>query len=425
MTIRRIRVNTAIAFAAVLLVGTGGLAACSSSTKSNASGGGSPTTGVAVAAGGTTRGVTATSITVGGLGINAYYGDAAIGAQARFAAQNASGGVYGRKINFIGFKDDQASPTVNTQVGKELVEQDNVFAVVPVITTVLGAGQYFGQQHVPFFGWGIAPQFENDPYAFAFNGANTNPVYQITVHGAEIAQVLGKSPKNLTLGIIGEDSTAASQSIAPLRYAMQSIGFNVVYAASPLPTAPAVVGDYTPFANALMTANHGQPPDAVLEVIGPSNLGLQPAMQRAGYKGALINFIQYSPASAAQAKGIYAYVGFAPATASSTPGVAQMIQEVHAISPNAPITQTVESGWVSADLFVQALKAAGKNLTAEALQQAASKMTYEIPNMVGPTTWPTAYSQATSCGVLMYSNGSEWTLAHPYECTASVKYPGG
>jgi hypothetical protein len=55
-------------------------------------------TSSAGASSGTTRGVTSKSITVGGLGFAEYYGDSAIGAEARFDAQNKAGGVYGRKI---------------------------------------------------------------------------------------------------------------------------------------------------------------------------------------------------------------------------------------------------------------------------------------------------------------------------------------
>ena len=106
-------------------------------------------TSSAGASSGTTRGVTSTSITVGGLGFAEYYGDSAIGAEARFDAQNKAGGVDGRKIKFVGFKDDQSSPTVDIQQGKALVEQDQVFAVVPVVSITLAAGAYFAQQHVP------------------------------------------------------------------------------------------------------------------------------------------------------------------------------------------------------------------------------------------------------------------------------------
>jgi hypothetical protein len=44
------------------------------------------------------RGVTATSIKVGGLGYSYLYGDADIGAKARFQRANDTGGVNGRRL---------------------------------------------------------------------------------------------------------------------------------------------------------------------------------------------------------------------------------------------------------------------------------------------------------------------------------------
>jgi branched-chain amino acid transport system substrate-binding protein len=383
-------------------------------------------TSSAGASSGTTRGVTSTSITVGGLGFAEYYGDSAIGAEARFNAQNKAGGVNGRKIKFVGFKDDQSSPTVDIQQGKALVEQDQVFAVVPVVSITLAAGAYFAQQHVPFFGWGISPQFIGNKYGFSFAGAVTSPSWEITVHGAEIAKVLGKSPKDLTMGIIGEDSTASKEATAPLVYAMKSIGYKIVYAQNPLPSAPAVVSSYTPYVQQIMTANGGQPPDVLMEVISPGNLGLQPAMEAAGYKGALVNYIQYSPATVAGAKGAYVYLQFAPYQAASTnPAVATMIQRIKAVAPNAPLTQGIEAGYFAADQFIAALKKTGKNVTAESFQKAADSMTYQIKNTVGPTTFPRGQTVPTSCGSTVTSNGTQWQVSYAYLCTNAVHYPGG
>jgi branched-chain amino acid transport system substrate-binding protein len=382
-------------------------------------------TSSAGASSGTTRGVTSKSITVGGLGFAEYYGDSAIGAEARFDAQNKAGGVYGRKIKFVGFKDDQSSPTVDIQMGKQLVEQDQVFAVVPVVSITLAAGAYFAQQHVPFFGWGISPQFIGNKYGFSFAGAVTSPNWEITVHGAEIAKVLGKSPKNLTMAIIGEDSDASKESTAPLVYAMKSIGYKIVYAENPLPAAPAVVSSYTPYVQQIMTANGGQPPDVLMEVISPGNLGLQPAMEAAGYKGALVNYIQYSPETVSAAKGAYVYLQFAPyEVASTNPAVATMIKRVKAIAPNAPLTQGIEAGYFAADQFIDALQKTGKNLTAESFQKAADSMTYGIKNTVGPTSFPRGQTVPTSCGSMVTSNGSSWQVSYAYLCTNSVHYNG-
>jgi branched-chain amino acid transport system substrate-binding protein len=376
-------------------------------------------------ASGSVRGVTKNSITVGGLGFAEYYGNAAIGAEARFDAQNKAGGVYGRKIKFTGFKDDQSSTTVDEQMGKQLVEQTQVFAVVPVVSITLAAGAYFAQQHVPFFGWGISPVYIGNKWGYSFAGAVATPNYQITVHGAEIAKVLKKTPKTLTMAIIGENSQAASGSIPPLEAAMKAIGYNVVYASGPLPSAPAVVSSYTPYVQALMTSNNGNPPDVIMEVISATNVGLQPALQAAGYKGAMVNYIQYAPSTVATAKGVYVYLEFAPFQAATTnPAIATMIKQVKAVTPKVTLTQSIEAGYFSADMFIDALKKAGKNLTPTTFEKAADKMTYGIKTTVGPTSFPKGHTVPTSCGSLVTSNGSQWQVAYPYLCTKVVKYTG-
>ena len=99
------------------------------------------------------RGVTSTEIKVEGLGYTAFYGDAGKAAKARFDAANSSGEIPGgRKINYLGFKDDGSSADTNLQQGRAMVDQDGVFAAVPVITPFLQAGSYFQQQKVPTVG---------------------------------------------------------------------------------------------------------------------------------------------------------------------------------------------------------------------------------------------------------------------------------
>ena len=59
------------------------------------------------------RGVTDDEIHVGGLGPAFPFKDfgGEVGAQARFKVENDNGGVNGRKINYVGWGDDNNSPT--------------------------------------------------------------------------------------------------------------------------------------------------------------------------------------------------------------------------------------------------------------------------------------------------------------------------
>jgi hypothetical protein len=81
-------------------------------------------------------------------------------------------------------------------------------------------------------------------------------------------------------------------------------------------------------------------------------------------------------------------------------------------------------GWLAADHFIAALKKTGKNLTAERLQKAASKMTYELDGFIGPTPYPKAWSDsgAPACHALVKTDGSTYTTVEPYQCSTK-KWP--
>jgi hypothetical protein len=78
-------------------------------------------------------------------------------------------------------------------------------------------------------------------------------------------------------------------------------------------------------------------------------------------------------------------------------------------------------------MFIQSVKKAlktSKTLTSDAIQKAASTMTYQIKDTVGPTTYPDSYKYSVkACATLEYdTDGSAFAIAQPYYCTTKV-YP--
>src|SRR3954447_16538950 len=107
------------------------IAACGNSKES---GSGNAATGSGTGHG---PGVSDTEIKVGGLAsvnnpLGGSYGDAFDGAQAYFDKVNAEGGVFNRKINLAAKRDDGGQASRNVSQARALVEEDNVFAVVPL-----------------------------------------------------------------------------------------------------------------------------------------------------------------------------------------------------------------------------------------------------------------------------------------------------
>jgi len=95
-------------------------------------------TGIATASTAATPGVSSTTITLGSSG--PLTGEAAAaagvlrGADGYFKYVNSRGGVNGRKIDFK-YLDDGYDPSRTVQNARELIQQDNVFALFAVVGT--------------------------------------------------------------------------------------------------------------------------------------------------------------------------------------------------------------------------------------------------------------------------------------------------
>jgi ABC-type branched-subunit amino acid transport system substrate-binding protein len=247
-------------------------------------------------------------------------------------------------------------------------------------------------------------------------------VYGNTFMPAAGAKALGKDPKGLTVAIIAEDTDAARSGLGTLGTAAQSLGMKVVYSKGVVPAPPATVGDFTPFSQAIMTSNNGGPPDIVIILFAsiPSTLGLQGTLQAAGFKGPIENTQTYDPQLAAPSKGGSVYVQFgAFETANTVPGVKQMVDDLK--KADAPLGVLSAVGYLSADMFIAALKKTGKNLTIDAFQKAASKLQYNVNKTAGPTSFPKDRVQPGVCGTLVTSNGTGYDVTVPYFCGEAVK----
>src|SRR5688572_802143 len=166
---------------------------------------GEPTAGLPL------RGVTDTSITVGGISQLQNFTGIDVGAQARFDRANEEGGVNGRTIEFVGVRDDASDSTANLSLTRELVESDEVFAVLPVASAnfLPQSTDFLVENETIFMGWGFMPGFCG-PNGFGFNGCligngivDGYPYNSSLVDGAiELAGGTDFDATGLTLGII-------------------------------------------------------------------------------------------------------------------------------------------------------------------------------------------------------------------------------
>ncbi|MFA5885867.1 MAG: ABC transporter substrate-binding protein [Acidimicrobiia bacterium] len=391
------------------------------------------------------RGVTDSEIKVGGLGYSAFYESAGLAAKARFEQANKNGEIPGgRKINYIGFSDDKSTADVNLSEGRRLVDQEKVFAVVPTITPFLQAGTYFNQQKVPTLGWGISAAF-CDPankYIFGFTGClvPNPPTYPGNTWGELVnkqLQAQGKGgAKGKAAAVIADNNDSGKSGVEVISATAEAVGMKVTYRQAALPPPPATVTDYSPYVQAIMTSNGGQPPDVVFLVVAQSNVfGLGRALAQAGFKGIQTNAVSYAPQLTSLANGWSAFTQFATPESSST-NMQKIVATLNAGGiETKDIGQPALGGYFAADQFVQILKKVGKNLTPERFQKVAAKFKYEIPDVIGPTYYPAGFKAGAPCGQLATSNGTAWSVTAPFACYnlltkkgnkfVQVPYPSG
>jgi ABC-type branched-subunit amino acid transport system substrate-binding protein len=377
------------------------------------------------------RGVTSDSIKVGGL-TDDQQPEAAAGAKAALDAANDAGGVNGRKFDYSGSENDKGDASQSLALGKKLVQQDGVFAVVPVVTpNAANAEAFFEQQKVPFFGWGINTGFYDNSYGFGFTGAIVPPP-PVTTAGSTWGDLLNqqfkdqgnaKGAKGKTAGVISEDNDSGTTGAEVIGASAKAAGMKVVYQKASIPAPPATVGDYSPYVTALMTANNGKPVDAIFVVTSFTNvLGLSKALLAAGFAGILTNAVAYDTRIVSAAKGQTVFTQFSlPEAAPDNPNMQTVVDTLKKYLPSdQAITQGVLAGYFSGDFFVKAVKKAGKNLTPESLQKATAKMSYSIKDVVGPTPYPDAFKYGTPCGALATSDGSAYSVTVPYACFTNI-----
>jgi len=364
------------------------------------------------------------TIKVSGLGLAANFFDSPVGAQARFKRANDDNELNGVKIEFGEFADDKNDAATSVSEARRLVEQDNVFAIVPLISAS-APGAYLNQRKVPFFGWGFDKAYcgKGDTlYGFGFSGCVLPPdptkVPDFSAGNPYRYLTQEKGIKNPTIAAIGTDTPAGKASMKSFIAQATGSGFKVVWAKPVLPPPPAVTGDYSPYVQEIMTSDNGKPPDAFFLAASLTDaLNMPKAFANAGYDGMLMSSY-YSDALVKPLAGTFVAMQFAPFE-QNTAGIQQMKKDVEAFKPGTKPTTTMAAGYFAADFFIKAVKKTGtKNLTRDALQKTAAHMTYQIKGSVGPTQYPKAFQALnTYCAGMVKSDGSAFTVTEPFTCT--------
>jgi ABC-type branched-subunit amino acid transport system substrate-binding protein len=351
----RIRSIGALGIAALAAMA---VAACGSSSSSGSS---------------SAPGVTKTSITFGThqplTGPAAPgYSEIAPASQAFFDYVNAHGGVFGRKIHLI-IKDDGYNPANTVNVVHQLVLNSNVFGIfeglgTPTHTKVVG---FLNASKVPdMFVASGCPCWDKgtaQPYTFGWQ-----PNY--TIEGKILGQYIKQHFAGKKVAVLYQDDDFGQGGLAGIEAEVPAsqIISKQAYQSGVTTLAPqisaikaskaAVLVDFTvPIYTAigqLTSFTLGYKPQLVV-----SNVGIDPTTV-----GGLLKTISKGKASGTGLIEGAITDGYLPSPTNTSDAWIKLFMKIHAqYDASAPFDGNVEYGMANAYTLVQALEAAGKNLT--------------------------------------------------------------
>jgi branched-chain amino acid transport system substrate-binding protein len=392
---------------AIAVVATAALAvaACSSSSSSSSgsSTGSSSSSSAALTA--SAPGITATTITIGShqplTGPAAPgYSEIAPASAAYFAYVNANGGVYGRKIVYK-YLDDGYNPTTTASVVRQLVLQDNVYAIFNGLGTPthLAVESFLNAQKVPdvFVASGCdcwnepttAPETFGWQLDYVREGKILGQYIKQHFAGKKVGYFYQDDEFGMD-GVKGLDMEIPSSSVvARQTYVPTNVNIGPAVAALHAAGAQVVVAFSIPAFTALLKLNSlklGYNPTLVVSNVGSDPItlgGLLEAFAKQG--GATVNGNQLTT-------GIITDE-YLPALSTSDSWYT-LFKKIHdQYDAKAPLDGNVFYGMSVAYTFVQAMLKAGKNPTRADL---VSAINAGLPQ--GPVVAPFSYSSTDHQG---------------------------
>jgi branched-chain amino acid transport system substrate-binding protein len=372
----------------------------------------------------TTPGVTANSITVGSISdisapIAGLFEGAKVGTQAYFAMINSEGGVNGRKLELNGMDSAFSSGTVANEA-KNIAAND--FAIVGGFSLLDGAEKSaIDAGKVPVVTQVLDPKLYTDPNLYA-----AIPL----VTGGEIdgpfKWLKSKYPQDIkAVGVIGSNSAATAITAEHTFHNLtNSLGYKWVYDRDASFTETSFLPDMIKMKNA-----------GVKLLFEPSQQGAYISTMAQEDKQEGLNALLFTGANSYEA-------GFDPGSAGNgalistitalymgedakvIPAVATFDKWAKKVDPQTQLDLYTLYGWISAQLFVQALKGAGADPTRASLEAQLDKVTsFNASGLI--TNQNPAQKLPGQCWIVaQYDNGT-WKRIPPDPKAGFVCNPGG
>jgi ABC-type branched-subunit amino acid transport system substrate-binding protein len=374
-----------------------------------------------------TRGITETSIKIGGLGTLSNAGtstfqEAEMGARARFDRENATGGVAGRKIDFIGMSDDGANVQQNADAGRKLAEIEKVFAVAPITTGLPNYADALCDNVVPGFGLTMNTGLCKRANLFGITGCLLPDKYDSGAVGP-LAELL-KDSTDKSVVLLGVDASAGIEAIEDATAGIGRAGLTVVDSYTTL-KAGQPPADPSALVRKIMTANDGRPPAMVDHLTDFANVAaVAQALDAAGYEGIQLSALGYDPRLAAlpALDDTYSTFRWLPFEETGNPVVRRMTADLQEYGGGTALSLRSAMGWISADMLIAGLEATGENLTVDRFLATVNSPDFQYGDgsFMGATVWPQNHFYAVPCASATQLKDGRYRLAVPLTCNDPI-----
>jgi ABC-type branched-subunit amino acid transport system substrate-binding protein len=286
-----------------------------------------------------------------------FYAQALDGTKARIAQANAEGELGKRKIELVNV-DDAGDAARNVTAAQQLAEDDKVFGIISNTNAGDASGEYLHDQGVPVVGWQLGlPVYGTYPNYFGMQNANTKNIKEeFTTRNSDVIKALGGTK----LAIVGSNAANSVVFTEQVKSAANKTkGLKTVYINHDIPVGTTEFGSIADQikdsgADSMYTALDNAGNTGLMSALKQAGVKLHPVVFPGGYSPLVLGLPTYDD--------VYFGIEFKPYELGETKpwkGLEDYKKWMASEAPNSPLSQITGVGWLSANTFIEGLKAAG------------------------------------------------------------------
>jgi branched-chain amino acid transport system substrate-binding protein len=295
--------------------------------------------------------------------------------KARIGAQNAKGGVNGRKIN-LSVLDDQSSLGNNLNAAKDLIQNQNVFLVINNSALGFNSYRYIQSQGVPLIGAGFDGTYygEKGNENIVSGLGNGAPVNGLTYdNGTKELKKLGVTKLGAVGYGISPSSSASAEST--VKYGAPAAGIKSGYLNTSIPfggtdVGPVILGIKNSGSNGIYLPLNTDTNFAIVQGLQQSNVPMKGILMATGYGQDLLD----QPIAKTITPNVIMLTGYAPVELKTK---ATKLYQAN-LKKYGGLTGVPNyggyTGYIECDMLIQGLLGAGKNPTRQGFLDAMHKL---------------------------------------------------